>query len=92
MILYIFLTYIYIYPDTDYQIKKYSLVLEYANGGTLNAYFKEYFKDLDWSDKSQLALQLASAVEYIHDYDIIHRDLVMYYFIICSNINVNYKN
>ena len=69
---------IYIYPDADYQIKKYSLVLEYANGGTLNTYLKEHFNELDWSDKSQLALQLASAVEHIHDYGIIHRDLVIY--------------
>ena len=57
---------------------KYSLVLEYANGGTLNNYLNEHFNELDWSDKFLLALQLASAVEYIHDYDIIHRDLVMY--------------
>ena len=58
--------------------EKFSLVLEYANGGTLNNYLNEHFNELNWSDKSHLALQLASAVEYIHDYDIIHRDLVMY--------------
>src|SRR5436189_198140 len=59
--------------NQDYQIKKYSLVLEYANGGTLNAYLKEHFNDLDWSDKSQLALQLASAVEHIHSkYDFVN--------------------
>ena len=58
--------------------EKFSLVLEYANGGTLNNYLNEHFNELDWNDKFHLALQLASAVEYIHDYDIIHRDLVMY--------------
>ena len=58
-------------------IKKYSLVLEYADGGTLNAYLNEHFGELDWNDKYQLALQLTSAVECLHDCDIIHRDLVI---------------
>ncbi len=58
-------------------IKKYSLVLEYADSGTLNAYLNEHFGELDWNDKYQLALQLASAVECLHDCDIIHRDLVI---------------
>ena len=62
-------------------MKKYSLVLEYANDGTLNNYLSEHFNELDWEDKFYLALQLASAVEYIHDYDIIHRDLVIFNFV-----------
>ena len=59
-------------------MKKYSLVLEFANNGTLNNYLNEHFNELDWNNKFHLALQLTSAVEYMHDYDIIHRDLVMY--------------
>jgi serine/threonine protein kinase len=58
--------------------KIYSLVLEYADGGTLKAYLNNHFNELDWDDKLHLAFQLASAVEYIHNYDIIHRDLVTY--------------
>ncbi len=50
--------------------------MEYADSGTLNDYLKEHFNQLDWNDKCQLALQLASAVECIHNRDIIHRDLV----------------
>ena len=57
---------------------KYSLVLEYANGGTLNNYLNKNFNGLDWSDKFHLAMQLASAVEFLHEKDIIHRDLVIY--------------
>ena len=53
-------------------------VLEYADSGTLNNYLSKNFNALNWSDKNKLALQLASAVEFIHKYDIIHRDLVMY--------------
>ncbi|UZO18443.1 uncharacterized protein OCT59_009756 [Rhizophagus irregularis] len=57
------------------QIKNYSLVLEYANGGTLNTYLGKNFNDLDWDDKSRLALQLADAVGFLHDNDIVHHDL-----------------
>ncbi|CAB4417956.1 unnamed protein product [Rhizophagus irregularis] len=57
------------------EIQKYSLVLEYADSGTLNAYLSKHFNELNWNDKFHLALQLASAVEFLHDNDIIHRDL-----------------
>jgi serine/threonine protein kinase len=56
------------------------LVLEYADSGTLNAYLSKHFNELNWNDKFHLALQLASAVEFLHDNDIIHRDLVIYIF------------
>ena len=58
-------------------IEQYALVLEYADGGTLNKFLNEHFFELDWNDKCQLACQLASAIEHIHGYDIIHRDLVI---------------
>ncbi|GBB95585.1 hypothetical protein RclHR1_02570019 [Rhizophagus clarus] len=54
---------------------KYSLVLEYADGGTLSTYLNDHFNELDWDNKTRLALQLASAVEFLHEEDIIHRDL-----------------
>ncbi|EXX71851.1 hypothetical protein GLOIN_2v1784613 [Rhizophagus irregularis DAOM 181602=DAOM 197198] len=58
-----------------YEAKKYSLVLEYANRGTLNTYLSEYFDELDWDDKYNLSLQLASAVECMHNCGVIHCDL-----------------
>ena len=58
-------------------MKKYLLVLEYADSGTLKTYLSEHFNELDWNDKYQLAFQLASAVECIHGCGIIHRDLVI---------------
>ena len=56
---------------------RYVLVLEYADSETLNIYLCKYFNELNWDDKLRLALQLASAVAYIHECDIIHRDLVI---------------
>ncbi len=35
--------------------------MEYADSGTLNTYLNKHFGELDWNDKYQLALQLASA-------------------------------
>ncbi|CAI2177253.1 17901_t:CDS:2, partial [Funneliformis geosporum] len=61
--------------NSIHQINKYSLVLEYADGGTLNDYLNKHFNELNWSDKYHLALQLASAVEFIHECDIVHCDL-----------------
>ena len=43
-------------------IMKYLLVMEYADGGSLNKYLKENFKNLTWEDKYKLGYQLASAV------------------------------
>ena len=62
---------------TTHQMKRYSLVLEYADSGTLNAYLDKHFNELDWNDKLQLALQLANSIEFLHEEGIIHRDLVI---------------
>jgi serine/threonine protein kinase len=59
-------------------IAEYTLILEYADSGTLKTFLNDHFHELDWNDKYQLAYQLSSAVEYIHDHNIIHRDLVMF--------------
>ena len=59
------------------QMNNYLLVLEYADGGSLYSYLKNNFSKLEWSDKYQLALQLANAIECIHNEGIIHCDLVM---------------
>ena len=67
----------YVRSDASQQ---YSLVLEYADNGTLNTYLNKHFNELNWNDKYQLAFQLASAVECIHGCGIVHRDLVIIYF------------
>ncbi|CAB4437571.1 unnamed protein product [Rhizophagus irregularis] len=55
--------------------RKYMLVMEYADSGTLRRYLKENFSSLTWNDKSVIAYQLAFAVSCLHDENIIHGDL-----------------
>jgi serine/threonine protein kinase len=69
---------------------KYLLVLEYADSGTLNIYLNSHFNELDWNDKYQLSFQLASAVAFLHELDIIHRDLVIIYFLLYLNLYIFY--
>ncbi|GES88019.1 kinase-like domain-containing protein [Rhizophagus clarus] len=55
--------------------KKYWLVMEYANSGTLQEFLKKHFDILTWNDKFNMALQLAHAILCLHDEGIVHRDL-----------------
>ncbi|RIA92698.1 kinase-like domain-containing protein, partial [Glomus cerebriforme] len=57
------------------QRKKYWLVLEYADSGSLRNYLKDHFENLTWNDKFNFAFQLAYAVSCLHDEGIVHRDL-----------------
>ena len=53
----------------------YQMVLEYADGGTLEVYLVN--RKLDWNDKLHLALQLSEPVLCLHKLGIIHCDLVL---------------
>ncbi|GBC22107.2 kinase-like domain-containing protein [Rhizophagus irregularis DAOM 181602=DAOM 197198] len=55
--------------------KKYLLVMEYADSGTLRNYLSERFENLTWNDKLNLALQLSNAISWLHNKKIVHRDL-----------------
>ncbi|CAB4414000.1 unnamed protein product [Rhizophagus irregularis] len=59
----------------DNQRKEYSLVIEYAENGTLRKYLKENCQNLTWNNKIDLAFQLTYAVSCLHDEGIMHRDL-----------------
>ena len=65
--------------------KKYLLVMEYADNGTLRKYLEEHFNNLTWNDKFNLAFQLANGVSCLHDEGIVHRDLVI-------NIDLHFIN
>ncbi|GBB83464.1 hypothetical protein RclHR1_01020005 [Rhizophagus clarus] len=51
------------------------LVMEYADGGTLQDYLKKEFNKLTWKSKYDLAYQLACGVLFLHDKGIVHRNL-----------------
>ena len=65
------------YGISKLETDKYSLVLEYADGGSLHSYLKDNFNKLEWNDKYRLASQLSEAIECIHNEGIIHCDLVI---------------
>jgi serine/threonine protein kinase len=56
--------------------ENYSLVLEYADGGTLGEYLKNNAKTFGWESQLKFAKQISSAILCLHDNKIVHRDLV----------------
>ena len=66
--------------------------MEYADGGDLRKYLANNFKSLDWDKKYQLAFDITNGVHYLHKGNIIHRDLVGYFYLIsyislCNTVN-----
>ncbi|CAB5342275.1 unnamed protein product [Rhizophagus irregularis] len=59
----------------DVTTKEYLLVMQFANGGDLRNYFKDNFKKLTWEDKKRLAFQIADGLNYLHNENVLHRDL-----------------
>ncbi|GBC26195.2 kinase-like domain-containing protein [Rhizophagus irregularis DAOM 181602=DAOM 197198] len=59
----------------DPTTNKYLLIMQYADGGDLQNYLKTNFKNLTWDDKKKLAFQIADGLNYLHNEDVLHRDL-----------------
>ena len=58
----------------------YSLVLEYADGGTLGKYLRDTTITFEWDSQLKFAKEIASAISWLHvDKGIIHGDLVSIY-------------
>ncbi len=49
--------------------------MEYADGGDLQNYLKKNFNNLSWDNKIDLALQIAKGLSYLHNENILHKDL-----------------
>ena len=52
------------------------MVLQYAEDGTLREYLMANFTKLQWTDKLRIAKEIAFGLLFLHNNDIIHRDLV----------------
>ncbi|KAF0562503.1 kinase-like protein [Gigaspora margarita] len=57
------------------QTEEYCLVMQYANDGNLQDYLKEHQHRLDFQAKISLIKPILKGLEFLHDEDIIHRDL-----------------
>jgi serine/threonine protein kinase len=63
----------------------YSLVLEYADGGTLRNYLRNNTITFEWKNQLRFAKEIASAILWLHDNTkVIHGDLVSL-FILLNN-------
>ncbi|RIB25827.1 kinase-like domain-containing protein [Gigaspora rosea] len=53
----------------------YCMVLEFANNGNLRQYLKINFSNLNWKSKLRMTKEIASGLSFLHNHNIIHRDL-----------------
>ena len=56
-------------------IGNYFLVMQYAHQGNLSNYLSEYQSTLEWPDRISIAIDIAQGLTFLHDHNIIHRDL-----------------
>ena len=56
--------------------KNYSLILEYADGGTLGEYLENNATTFEWTRQLRFSKEISSAMLCLHDNKIVHRDLV----------------
>ncbi|KAF0426411.1 kinase-like protein [Gigaspora margarita] len=53
----------------------YNMVLQYANDGNLREYLKANFNELQWTDKLRIAEEIVHGLLFLHNNNVIHRDL-----------------
>ncbi|KAF0531744.1 kinase-like protein [Gigaspora margarita] len=51
------------------------MILQYANKGNLRQYLESNFKSLQWDNKLRIAREIVSGLMFLHNENIIHRDL-----------------
>ncbi|UZO14478.1 uncharacterized protein OCT59_005935 [Rhizophagus irregularis] len=74
-------------PDT----KDYIIVLEYANGGSLNNHNNDIIRDYNWREKLYVLSDIIKGLKKIHENKAVHRDFhtgnVLVLFIDCARYN-----
>ncbi|RIB25823.1 kinase-like domain-containing protein [Gigaspora rosea] len=53
----------------------YMMILQFANGGNLREFLNEKFSKLQWEEKYRIAGELAEGLSFLHNNNIIHRNL-----------------
>ncbi|KAF0426362.1 kinase-like protein [Gigaspora margarita] len=59
----------------DDQKMSYHMILQFAEGGNLREYLKKSFLKLGWASKLRIAKEIAQGILFLHNNDIVHRDL-----------------
>ncbi|CAB5374170.1 unnamed protein product [Rhizophagus irregularis] len=54
---------------------KYMVMLEYGDGGSLREYLQNNSENLHWSVRLKFARQLSKAIEFLHEKNLIHKNL-----------------
>ena len=54
----------------------FKLVFNFADGGSLREHLANSFDSLTWKDKYKLGLEITNGIKYLHELDIIHKNLV----------------
>lgn len=56
------------------------VVLEFGDGGTLREYLQNNLENLHWSVRLRFARQLSKAIAFLHENNLIYRNLVSFFF------------
>ncbi|RGB26768.1 kinase-like domain-containing protein [Rhizophagus diaphanus] len=59
----------------DPNTKNYIMVLKYAEGGDLNNWITNYYKDIEWREKMKAINKIIYGISLLHNENIVHRDL-----------------
>ena len=54
---------------------EYGIMMEFLPGGSLESYIEESFENIQNVDKKNFCRQILQGLKYLHEYNIIHRDL-----------------
>ena len=58
------------------KLKRYVMVFEYADGGSLRRYLSDTSVELDWLARCKFGINIVDGLRYLHGLDILHKNLV----------------